>query len=133
MKTTPKLFALAAILAATALPASSAMALTEADHRERGLTVRVNTCNQETVDLTGTATIVRHDDGTGQITVHLTGTGDLGNTYVLNQRSTFQNNIRTVDSVLVSQGSAPNQTVRIFFDSDVPVTITTTECTPTPS
>ena len=64
--------------------------------------------------------------------VHLTGTGDLGNTYVLNQRSTFQFNIRTVDAILVSQGAAPNQDVSVFFDSDVPIRITSTNCTPTP-
>lgn len=82
--------------------------------------------------MSGTATRVRHDDGTGQVTVHLRGTGDLGNTYVLNQRSTFQVNIRTVDAVLVSQGAASNQDVSIFFDSDVPILITSTNCTPTP-
>lgn len=132
MKTTTKLLALASILAATALPASSALAVTEVERTVRSLTTQVNTCNEETVLMSGTATRVRHDDGTGQVTVHLTGTGDLGNTYVLNQRSTFQFNIRTVDAILVSQGAAPNQDVSIFFDSDVPIRITSTNCTPTP-
>jgi hypothetical protein len=131
MRLSRKILTMVAVIAATALPGTTALAApVEVTRTTNAFTSQINTCNGEFVELEGTSIRLHFSDGTGQRIIHATGVGDQGNVYTLNVRTTAQFNIRTVDSVLISQGAVPNQRLTVDFDSNTGVTITVIGCTP---
>jgi hypothetical protein len=88
----------------------------------------VNSCNNEPINLTGWLHGIVRSNPDGSVDTHvnghLDGTGAQGNKYVLNTQrqinspvppSPFRFEVRTV---LVSQGSAPNEKAIIVFTPD---------------
>lgn len=90
------------------------------------LTAPVNTCNGSTTQLEGfqNLTITTHSDGTVvyKNVLHGTGTGSDGNKYVFNLVDTATATGSDLDiteqTVLVSQGSDPNQLTDFHFTTN---------------
>lgn len=87
----------------------------------------VNTCNGESVLLTGEVHIVVTEKASarqGHINGHLTGTGSAGNDYVLNLQGRTSVEAGTVivefvgRQLLISKGGAPNQMTTVAIMSD---------------
>jgi hypothetical protein len=95
----------------------------------------VNTCNGSTVQVEGlqVVRITTKPDGTQTILNRLNGTGvgSDGNKYVFNQvtQVTVSGDISiTSRTLLISQGSDPNQLVEFTFTTNPPNTTVTTIC-----
>lgn len=107
--------ATAAIMVGLAAPVAHAGNVTN-QHFDLS-TSAVNTCNGESILITGMAHLVENETGDGGFlgvfSVHGTGTGSDGNEYILNETQTITFNSSgfrlTRHVVLVSQGSAPNR------------------------
>ena len=111
------------VVGAVAAPASVDVVRNE---RFDEIFVDINTCAGETVLLQGFSHLVVRELDDGGIAVHqnlhLTGTGDQGNTYVANTQSSFTATSTSFEStflsLLVSRGSAPNQIISVKISSD---------------
>lgn len=115
----------AAVLLATALPASAAMAAPADVIRNDTFTTFVNTCTNEpeTVDLTGTLHQIFHFNADGSwvstLSIRTTGIGDQGNSYVVKENNRVKVGSGNVDVQdyfrMTSTGSAPDLLVFIKF------------------
>ncbi|RNL57261.1 hypothetical protein [Arthrobacter oryzae] len=89
-----------------------------------------NTCNDEFITFTGTARTIDKPNADGSVktsfNIHGKGTGSLGNEYVVHynlllvRASTGHLTLDDEKAILVSKGSAPNQSVLFHFSSDSP-------------
>ena len=135
------LFALLAFAAALAIPASVAAAAPAEVSHIQAVGGAFNTCAGEFgefVEFTGTARLLDKPNADGSfktsLNIHGTGTGSLGNEYVLHFDILLiraSSGLLTLDdekTTLVSKGSAPNQDVRFHFSSDSPDVIFTVDC-----
>jgi len=80
----------------------------------------INSCNGEVISVLLNVHFVGRQQRNGTVIYHLnvngTGTGSLGNTYVLNGQQTETTDTITVREVLVSKGAAPNQALRLTIN-----------------
>ena len=84
----------------------------------------INSCNGETINVLLNVHVLGRQQRNGTVIYHLnvngTGTGSLGNRYVLNgqQVETIKATTHTITvrEVLVSKGAAPNQALRLTFN-----------------
>jgi len=123
---------LLAVAAACAPPASQQAPLPGSGTvvRQEHLTItddQVNACNGESVHLAGDVHIVFNDhDGVrdAHVNGHLTGTGSLGNDYLMNLQARADVPVGGVSfelvtrQLLISKGGAPNQLTTVTVASD---------------
>lgn len=133
MRLPTRILAPSALLLAFLAPAASATAAPPESERYQTITGDVNTCNGESVVVNGTAHTATQARNNGTLVYRFTlqgkGVGSRGNEYVFHTSysitatdSGFNVDERTL---LISKGSAPNDSFLLHFDGAGNVTVKT--------